>query len=31
VFDTPEEFGRFLKEDRARSERIVKAAGQLPQ
>jgi tripartite-type tricarboxylate transporter receptor subunit TctC len=31
VFDTPEEFARFLKEDRARSERIVKAAGQLPQ
>jgi tripartite-type tricarboxylate transporter receptor subunit TctC len=31
VFDTPEAFARFLKEDRARSGRIVKAAGQLPQ
>jgi tripartite-type tricarboxylate transporter receptor subunit TctC len=31
VFDTPEAFARFLQEDRARSGRIVKAAGQLPQ
>jgi len=31
VFDTPQEFARFLREDRARSGRIVKAAGQLPQ
>jgi tripartite-type tricarboxylate transporter receptor subunit TctC len=31
VFDTPEKFGQFLKEDRARSERIVKEAGLEPQ
>jgi tripartite-type tricarboxylate transporter receptor subunit TctC len=31
VFDTPEEFARFLKEDRARSENIVKEAGLVPQ
>ena len=31
VFDTPEEFGRFLKEDRAASARIVKDSGMEPQ
>jgi tripartite-type tricarboxylate transporter receptor subunit TctC len=31
VFDTPEKFGQFLKEDRARSERIVKEAGLVAQ
>jgi tripartite-type tricarboxylate transporter receptor subunit TctC len=31
VFDTPEKFGQFLKEDRARSERIVREAGLVPQ
>ncbi len=31
VFDTPADFGRFLKEDRARSERVVKEAGLVPQ
>jgi tripartite-type tricarboxylate transporter receptor subunit TctC len=31
VFDTPAEFARFLKEDRARSERIVKESGLQPQ
>ena len=30
VFDTPEEFGRFLKEDRAASARIVKEYGMEP-
>ncbi len=31
IFDTPADFARFLKEDRARSGRIVKAAGLSPQ
>jgi tripartite-type tricarboxylate transporter receptor subunit TctC len=31
VFDTPEEFAAFLKEDRARSERIVRESGLQPQ
>jgi tripartite-type tricarboxylate transporter receptor subunit TctC len=31
VFDTPDEFARYLKEDRARSGRLVKAAGLSPQ
>ncbi len=31
VFDTPEEFARFLTEDRAASARIVKEAGMTPQ
>ena len=31
VFDTPDAFARFLKEDRARAGRIVKAAGLVPQ
>jgi len=31
VFDTPEEFGKFLSEDRAISERIVKESGLQPQ
>jgi len=31
VFDTPAEFFRYLKEDRSRAERIVKAAGLMPQ
>jgi tripartite-type tricarboxylate transporter receptor subunit TctC len=31
VFDPPDEFARFLKEDRARAGRIVKAAGLVPQ
>ena len=31
VLDTPEDFARFLKEDRARSEQIVKEAGLAPQ
>ena len=31
VFDRPEEFSRFLKEDRANSERIVKESGLVPQ
>lgn len=31
VFDTPEEFGRFLKADRAASARIVREAGMEPQ
>jgi tripartite-type tricarboxylate transporter receptor subunit TctC len=31
VFDTPEEFARYIKEDRASAERIVKAAGLSPQ
>ena len=31
VFDTPEEFARFLRADRAASERIVKEAGVQPQ
>ena len=31
VFDTPEQFGRFLKEDRAASARIVKDSGMEPQ
>ncbi len=31
VFDTPEEFARFLKEDRAASARIVQDAGMEPQ
>jgi tripartite-type tricarboxylate transporter receptor subunit TctC len=31
VFDTPAEFARFLREDRARAGRIVKAAGLEPQ
>jgi len=31
VFDTPEAFARFLKEDRARSQRIVNEAGYIPQ
>jgi tripartite-type tricarboxylate transporter receptor subunit TctC len=31
VFDTPEEFARFLKEDRAVSERVIKQAGVQPQ
>ena len=31
VFDTPEEFARFLVEDRARSARIVKESGLPPQ
>jgi tripartite-type tricarboxylate transporter receptor subunit TctC len=31
VFDTPEDFAQFLKEDRARSARIVKEAGVVPQ
>jgi len=31
VFDTPEAFGRFLKEDRAASARIVQEAGMEPQ
>ena len=31
VFDTPEDFARFLKEDRARSAQIVKESGLAPQ
>jgi len=31
VFDRPEEFARFLKEDRANSERIVRESGLVPQ
>jgi len=31
VFDTPDEFARFLKEDRARSERIARESGLVPQ
>jgi tripartite-type tricarboxylate transporter receptor subunit TctC len=31
VFDTPEEFARFLQEDRAASQRVVKEAGVEPQ
>jgi len=31
VFDTPEEFARFLREDRAASARIVKESGMEPQ
>jgi tripartite-type tricarboxylate transporter receptor subunit TctC len=31
VFDTPDEFGRYLKEDSVRAERIAKAAGLVPQ
>jgi tripartite-type tricarboxylate transporter receptor subunit TctC len=31
VFDAPEEFSRYLKEDRARAGRVAKAAGLLPQ
>jgi len=31
VFDTPEAFGRFLKDDRAASARIVREAGMEPQ
>ncbi len=31
VFDPPDVFARFLKEDRARAARIVEAAGQVPQ
>jgi hypothetical protein len=31
VFDTPEDFAGFLTEDRARSERIVRESGLVPQ
>jgi tripartite-type tricarboxylate transporter receptor subunit TctC len=31
VFDTPEEFARFLKENRASAARIIKEAGLEPQ
>ena len=31
IFDTPEEFAAFLKEDRARSERVVRESGLQPQ
>ena len=31
VFNTPQEFARFLKEDRARAGRIAKAAGYVQQ
>ena len=31
VFDTPEAFSQFLKDDRARSEQIVREAGLVPQ
>jgi tripartite-type tricarboxylate transporter receptor subunit TctC len=31
VFDPPDVFARFLREDRARAGRIVEAAGQVPQ
>jgi tripartite-type tricarboxylate transporter receptor subunit TctC len=31
VFDTPEEFARFLKDDRAASARLVREAGMEPQ
>jgi tripartite-type tricarboxylate transporter receptor subunit TctC len=31
VFSTPQEFARFLKEDRARAGRIAKAAGLVQQ
>ena len=31
MFDTPDEFARYLKEDRVRAGRIAKAAGLMPQ
>jgi len=31
IADTPEEFARFLNEDRLISERVVKEAGMVPQ
>jgi hypothetical protein len=31
IFDTPEEFARFLKEDRAAAARVVQDAGIQPQ